>query len=609
MYYEVKTTRTYGRASGSLYTHTQAQEPKWGLHNSVIDYTQNQTSPLPNILNTEYTQNAVWDPNGNILIYEADGIVYNKMGGVILDMTIAASAPSFYDANFGILKGFTEFIFVPVPKSCNEYYGITTYSNGVVYNNYISDVVWCKINVSSGTAITLPQTGLKLAKESISCTTRGVEANNLLDYQMHIEISQDQGGFRYLFASNSSCVSVLNVDADKISFIDGYQTGGSFIPNFRSEMEVYQDGDIFEVAMHSFKNSGQNPTNSLSIFTFNMGGSTPVISHYKVAISGESNQKRFIKGLEFSKDGLTLYATITTVNSTPSIIAGKSIVYFSRTTLGNPFTYGSHITSGTSTMDFGLGMLEKGKDGKLWIVGDNRLATLADFDNPLSAFIPNAMPFSNTLTLAHLYNHRGPNSTIPPTTTDIINRKIYLMIDQVDGEDYSQWIFGNNLYPSVVSSCTFPFNFSIPLNTGVNFYPPPAGMYGGGTVSIPHPGSLELIYNQGTACESVEIVKFIETEERYCPADFTYSFTVAKTTSNAVNVTSICEEDQSNVLHSFYLYEMDGQGNWVYIDNCGSPSCVLSPINLGNQYKIVHIVQNLNSICHAVETDTQYFNY
>ena len=588
------------------HTHTQAQEPKWGLHNSVIDYTQNQTSPLPNIPNPEYTQNAVWDPNGNIVIYESDGVIYNKTGGVILDMNLIIG--DIYNIPTPQI-GFTEFIFVPVPKSCNEYYGITTYSNGVVFNNYISDIVWCKINVNSGTAITLPQTGFKLAKERISCTTREARTESKLDYQMHIEISQDQGGFRYLFASNNSCVSVLNVDNEGVSFVDGYQTGGSFIPNFRSEMEVYQDGDIFEVAMHSFKNPGQNPTNSLSIFTFNMGGSTPVISHYKVAIPGEPSQQRLIKGLEFSKDGLTLYATITTISSS-NIIAGDNIIYFERSSLTDPMAYntnlGGVIASGATTQDFGLGMLEKGIDGKLWIVGNNKLATLADFDNPQSQFIPNFMVIANALTLAPSYNHHPNGGT--PTAEDIIYRKMYLMIDQVDGEDYSQWIFGNDLYPSVVSSCMFPFNFSIPMNTGVSYFPQPAGMNGGGWVSIPHPGSLELIYNKGTACESVEIVKFIEEEERYCPADFDYALGLGEVISNQVEVSSECGE-MIDVLHSYYLYVKDAQGNWVYVDACANPSCTLSPINIGHQYKITHIVQNLNSNCHALETTSIIFNY
>ena len=587
------------------HTHTQAQEPKWGLQNSVIDYSQSLTTPLPNIPNPEYTQNAVWDPNGNILIYEADGVIYNKTGGVILDMNqILGSMYNIYTPQIG----FTEFIFIPVPKSCTEYYGITTYSNGVIFNNYISDVVWCKIDINSSTAQVIPQSGLKVAKESISCVSRGTEVDGMLDYQMHIETTKDLGGFRYLFASNATCVSVLNVDASGISFMDGYQNGGAFLPNFRSEMEVYQHGNIFDVAMNYYNDGSQSTSSNLTLFEFNMGSANPIISHYHVSIPGEPSQKRMIKGLEYSKDGLTLYATVTTLNSTtPTIIPGKNIIYFNRSTLSNSFVYGGDITSGVSTQDFGLGMLEKGIDGKLWVVGNNRLATLADFNNPISTFTASAMNITNALTQASAYNHH-PNGGIP-TAEDIIYRKMYLMVDQVDGDNYKQWAFGNNLYPYEISSCSFPFILSIPLNTVVNFFPPPAGMYGGGSVSITHPGTLELIYNQGTACESSEVIKVIEDEHLYCSADFSFVYVAAKVVANAIKVASVCDENQTNILHTYYLYEMDSQGNWVNVDVCYNHTCILRPISAKHQYKVTHVVQNLNSVCQGIVVSDQFFTY
>jgi hypothetical protein len=478
----------------------------------------------------------------------------------------------------------------------------------VTFNNYISDIVWCKIDINSSTAQVIPQTGLKVAKESISCTSRGTEALQMLDYQMHIETTKDLGGFRYLFASNATCISVLNINPDGISFIDGYQNGGMFLPNFRSEMEVYQIGSVFDVAMNYYNDGSQSTSSNLTMFEFNMGGANPIISHYNVSISGEPNQMRLIKGLEFSKDGLTLYATITTTNSPiTSIIAGKNIVYFSRASLANPFVYGGDITSGSSTVDFGLGMIEKGIDGQLWIVGDNRLATLADFDNPQSALTTSAMNITNALTQAPLYNHHPNGGT--PTVEDVIYRKMYLMVDQVDGDNYQQWAFGNNLYPSVISSCSFPFNLSIPLNTVVNFFPPPAGMYGGGVVTIPHPGTIELIYNQGTPCESMEIVNIIEDQDLYCSAEFSYVFVATKVVANAIQVTSVCDENQPNIMHTYYLYEKDSQGNWVFVDLCYNHTCILEPVSAGNQYKVTHVVQNLNSVCQGIVVSDQFFTY
>jgi len=86
MYYEVKQTLSGRWANSSLHTHTHtqllAQQPKWGIRNSIVDYQNSTTATLPTIPNPDYTQNAVWDANGNLMIYEVDGMIYDKNGGV-----------------------------------------------------------------------------------------------------------------------------------------------------------------------------------------------------------------------------------------------------------------------------------------------------------------------------------------------------------------------------------------------------------------------------------------------------------------------------------------------------------------------------------------------
>jgi hypothetical protein len=134
-------------------------------------------------------------------------------------------------------------------------------------------------------------------------------------------------------------------------------------------------------------------------------------------------------------------------------------------------------------------------------------------------------------------------------------------------------------------------------------------MYGGGIVTIPHPGTLELIYNQGTPCESFEIVKIIEDEDLYCSAEFSYVFIATKVVANAIQVTSVCDENQPNIMHTYYLYEMDGQGNWVNVDVCYNHTCILEPVSAGNQYKVTHVVQNLNSVCQGIVVSDQFFTY
>ncbi|MGK0285295.1 MAG: hypothetical protein ACI9GM_000328 [Salibacteraceae bacterium] len=55
------------------HTHTQAQQPKWNIHDNSIDYVGSTSVPIINNPNPEYTQNAVWSSLGDLLIFEVDG--------------------------------------------------------------------------------------------------------------------------------------------------------------------------------------------------------------------------------------------------------------------------------------------------------------------------------------------------------------------------------------------------------------------------------------------------------------------------------------------------------------------------------------------------------
>jgi hypothetical protein len=517
------------------------------------------------------------------------------------------------------VKGFTEFIFVPVPGSCTEYYGITTYSNGVVFGSatpYVSDVIWCKIDRSGnnglGVATVLPQTGLRIAKESINCTTRSPEGPNTNDFQMHIEVTTTRGnGERYLFASNSTCVAVLNMDGNGITPIDGYQTGGAFIQNLRSEMEVLRTNDLYEVAMPYYNDNSGNIYNSITFFNFDMSSGTPSVSHYQVSLPGEPSKVTYIKGIEYSENGLYVYASVLTMKSNLSEVAtADNIVYFSRSSLGAPFIYVGVLTSGASTSDFGYGMLEKGVDGKLWCMGDSRMATLADNNNPGSSFNANAITVSNNLTIADHYNVNGFGNTNGPKE-DVIKRSMYLMIDQIDGEDYSLWSSGGNLFPSTISVCSFPYNLTIPANSTVNYFPNPQPMYGGGSASVTHTGNMKIIYEDGSGCEFVELIEFID-DGIICDAEFAMDYDPELPEGYVyVEALTACDAP-SNFIHFWFLY-IDVGGVWQQVDAQGGvTSTNLGLIKKGNnRYWIRHLVMNNNSSCTPVPVSyvDAYFTY
>lgn len=591
-----------------------AQQPKWGIHNSIVDYSNLAASPLPTTPNPDYTQNAVWDVNGNLVLYEADGVIYNKNGGVILN--IENEAKILYGINpitSFTLKGFSEFIFVPVPGECDQYYGINSYSNGSYYINpftLVTDIVWCKIDVSNGlgTAVILPQTGLRVAKEDINCDNRSTETENKRDFAIHLETTKAlSNGNRYLFAANGNCVSVLSINNYGVSYIDGYQNSGAFLPNLRSEMEVFKNEDTYEIAMSYYE--GSTPWDYLTIFEFNMSGTSPIMSHYDVELPSEENTRAIVKGLEFSSDGLTLYASIMTLNNTgSSVISGNNVIYVSRGGLNQPFQYdpmlnfGGSILTGSGTMDFGIGMIEKGVDGKLWFVGNNRLANLADENNPLSAVNISAQTISNHLSYANAYNNSTFN--LPATDLDIWSRQLYLLIDQIDGENYSSWTIGSDLYPPFLETCLFPytFPFNLPSNAIITYTG--QSTMSNGTLIFQTAGTLTISYQNKYGCDYTESVNIFLMKDPWCESEFTHAIT--ETVDPDVVVTASCDNPGSTI-HEYYLYESNGTGGWILLDNCFTANCALTGVYNGQTFKIVHDVYNINSQCHPFETTNHLF--
>jgi hypothetical protein len=364
-------------------------------------------------------------------------------------------------------------------------------------------------------------------------------------------------------------------------------------------MEVYRTDEMYEVALSTY-NSNPIVGNYVSIFNFDMSGTSPLISNYNVFIPGNEDVYRFVKGLEFSSDGLTLYATIMVVNhSYTSIVPGDNLVYFTRTSLGSPFLYGGNINLGPNSQDFGLGMIEKGNDGQLWLVRYGYFGALVDNNDPSSAFMDNVLSVNNQLSNATLFANYGQSN--PPTVEDVFYRKMYLLVDQIDGEDYSLWMSVPDLYPSIISVTCFPFTFPYPIPPNANIN------YAGGVIwnyptlelqsYVSTPLSIQFFNEYG--CEHKENITVFYEEELWCDAEFDHTYTKAH--SPNVPVSANCDYPGST-LHEYYLYQSDGQGGWILIDSCFTASCVLTGLQINQNYKIVHDVYNSGSSCHPFDT-------
>ncbi len=99
---------------------------KMFISNQIIDPINNTSTVIdPNLL-PDYSQNALFYPNGDLALYAADGRIYdannNLVASFINEDTCYASRKK---KKMGL--GYSEFIFVKVPNTCNEFYAITSH--------------------------------------------------------------------------------------------------------------------------------------------------------------------------------------------------------------------------------------------------------------------------------------------------------------------------------------------------------------------------------------------------------------------------------------------------------------------------------------------------
>jgi hypothetical protein len=457
-----------------------AQNHRWVCNNEIVNYAVNQTHPLPTSNNPDHSQNGLFSSDGTLQLYMEDGAIRDASGNLIVQQL----EPNPQIPPGDIAPGFSECTFVPVPETCDEYYAISSFSYGaskvdhyLVYSRLKkTGATWVGQILSNGTTTDyFYNTDCSWSRDG------GTEPDTEIKpiYNNHIAVTKvNDEGNRYLFLNIFYCIGVFEIRNDDIHFIGNSPEfeWSYFQANNRSEMEVYEygpapEGRRYTVATSYFTKplSYSNEGGAIHIFEFIINGANVSFNYeYQVEIPKDpayNQYKQCVNGLEFSEDGLTLYATRLQYKDNPPIyIDDKNLVYFSRPTTANNFYYTGVILSGSGTHDFAFGQIERGTDGKLYVAGDGRLGALNDNNNPNSYFNLSAVILNNRLTRGNEYLTYSP---IPIYTKSVASMWLYLLPDQIDGEDYTMWEFGvPDLYPDTIYQCEFPYN----MNFGGFYY-------------------------------------------------------------------------------------------------------------------------------------------
>jgi hypothetical protein len=220
---------------------------------------------------------------------------------------------------------------------------------------------------------------------------------------------------------NSVGIYRYKIDAAGFNYDNYFISHGGFSPTIhRAEMELIElSNGNYRIATYI-----GSETKGAAVFTAELDTNGKLIPDTKVRLSfrsfGESSNRPYVHGLEFSPNGNILY-----------ISHQESKPYFSNPNFPNPIEYydfnnpvlGVQSLVVTNALDFEISQIEMGIDGKLYFATSDRLATLSDPNTPLSS------NWNDTAqVISYPPNNRGfPFSPFPLNT--------YILPDQIDDFD------------------------------------------------------------------------------------------------------------------------------------------------------------------------------
>ena len=602
-----------------------AQQPKWFMYGpssngqgQIIDYQNQQiagyTINYPVFMDN--VQNALWGPNGEIICYAADYFLYrsNPIPSVVVHQFDKQTTTNGNNWNYG----FSEFLFVPDPENCNTFYCVTVYTfeeSGSSQNT--RKLIYCKIYVNpQDLSVTIvPINGNNQVIIPLECVSREREDPEdpntyMVTYASLLAATKEQAnGKRLIYVSTKHCLLTFETDNGTLTQLDDFQladaqgaspTDAFCALNIRTEMEIYEQGNQrIDVITPQYKS---NPTqsdltdgnNSFTHFEIDYTLGTPTYTLHDIIIpSIPSAHFTYIKGVEFSNDGLTLYISYATYNSQNSSVVtnGNNLIYYQRANFSSPFTYGGVISTGSTESDFAYGHIERGIDDKIYIAGDGRLGTLAQSNNPSSTWNPNSMSITNVLTEAHGF---GTVNSPPNSPMDLARRRAYLIADQIDGEASINWISADQ-FPDRIELCVLDANnpYTFNANTAINWTvipdqnqigaTPPYSLANQTSVSITEPG--QVIAHFECYNETIDVV--LSPYANYS-ADFNWVFI---NNSSSVDLTVTPLVSSGFYTHTWMLEELVN-GVWTSVSTHPNiPSgMTFTGLNIMSDYRVTHMM-------------------
>lgn len=232
-----------------------AQMHRMLIGNMIFDPAADTLLQMKDTLNSDYSQNALFFADGSLALYASDGRIYDKNGDKVTSFIFGEE---YCDDVTGKSRsrgtGYSEFIFVKVPHTLNQFYAIANFSrnnnnikvNSILYYQKLkyNGLGWeimpsfnqcfypttisfenCDSFLTECKNDTIVKENLN--KQPNSSILREGEYDssnmaNILDdkpryYSAYMEVSKEQtNGKRYLFTSMNECFHVFEIDSSGI---------------------------------------------------------------------------------------------------------------------------------------------------------------------------------------------------------------------------------------------------------------------------------------------------------------------------------------------------------------------------------------------------------
>jgi len=384
--------------------------------------------------------NLIYDKSGNLVLFVVGENIYDKNGYLIDNFTNIAG---FTNKQF---NPYGEIAIIPAPCDCNYYWIVATHLD--ISNpgpGYYTETYSVLIDMNQpnpnfpgtnamGTVIKHqsisggPCTGLHCAFTEIAVTPPKSNQQNQKSYFLYVY--NWEGVQKFIVDCKPDSIT-----SDPAQRIRMYQDP-TFTTNWTSACgmsgELNAEGEIFSNSDGTYRLALVSCQQIITLFDLDangyvMAGNNPI----EINVSGFQNygQIHKITGLEFSENGRYLYFTAAFNNNTGNL----PYISYIDLTAANLSPVPLNVSSAA---DFKSSFIELGYDHKLYFATYNRLASLADSDNPNSAWTNNALPV--TIQGQQTFNYLN----------------YYLLPDQIDGLNYDDVVATGYDYSSYTASGT-----------------------------------------------------------------------------------------------------------------------------------------------------------